>query len=459
VTINYEKAAAFLAPRLWLALAAGVCVWGIWLGSLALGGWEFDLITKKPVGVDHIAFYSPARMILEGREADIYNHWELYQFQKKLFPEGRWEEFEAYRNPPFYALLYTATAWLPYWASCWIWAAIGLLLLVVGIRWLGAERPWVATAWVASFLPVFSAIGYGQNSLLSFGAFCACYRLLAMKRPFLAGLAASFLWFKPPLLLGLFFWWLLDVRRKWTCWLGVIAGGALLTGVTYPIVPNAWHGFVGTLASNAEFDNFDWWKMHNARAFWRLLLPDPVTLAEFTLPTSSPKTVTVTLRSVLWLVSAGAGAWCFVRVWLRQRDNLPVVFGASVFLMLWASPHSMIYEWASAAIPAVLWWTAAPRHRPALVVLYTVAWVALFAGTHIGQAQEMLQKELGLEQLVIIQVSDPLLGWVGWRAMKLFTAPDPDGSGQKTFLVVPDEGDRSHGQSGTNPAGSLPPAP
>ena len=74
---------------------------------------------------------------------------------------------------------------------------------------------------------------------------------------------------------------------------GVIAGGALLTGATYPIVPNAWHGFVGSLASNAEFDNFDWWKMHNARAFWRLLLPEPVTLAEVTLPTSPPKPLAV----------------------------------------------------------------------------------------------------------------------------------------------------------------------
>ena len=438
MSLTYEKAAAFLAPRLWLGLAAGVLVWGIWLGSLALGGWDYDLITGKPVGVDHIAFYSPARMILEGREADIYDHWKLYQFQtNEIFEEGRWKEFEAFRNPPFYALLYVPTAALPYWASCWIWAGIGLALLAVGIRWLGARRPWVTTAWVASFLPVFSAIGYGQNSLLSFGAFCACYKLLSMNRPFLAGLAASFLWFKPPLLLGLFFWWLLDARRKWPCWLGVIAGGALLTGLTYPIVPNAWHGFRDTLASNAEFDNFDWWKMHNARAFWRLLLPDPVELARFEVPTATPKTVTVTLRGVLWLASAAAGAWCFYRIWRKSRDNLPVVFGAAVFLTLWASPHSMIYEWASAAITAALWWTYAPRHRSAWVVLFAIAWVALFVGTHIGEAQEMIQKKLGWDTFVIVQLSVPVLGWVGWKATRLLSA-EPAATASDVAPGIPD---------------------
>ncbi|HET6575768.1 MAG TPA: glycosyltransferase 87 family protein, partial [Fimbriiglobus sp.] len=244
---------------------------------------------------------------------------------------------------------------------------------------------------------------YGQNSLLSFAVLCGTYRLLAGRRPFAAGLVAGLLWFKPPLLLGLVVWGLLDLRRLWPAALGVVVTGAVLTLGTYPIVPGAWEGFRRSLEQNVEFANFDWWKMHNARSFWRLLLPG-----------------TGQLPTVLWLASAAAGVWLFVRVWRRRRDDLPPVFGAAVLLTLWASPHTMIYEWSLAVIPAVLWWTYLPRHRDAWLVLFAVGWVALFVGTDWGRVQDwFLRTKLGMESPVIVQVSVPLLGWAGWRAARL----------------------------------------
>jgi predicted metal-dependent HD superfamily phosphohydrolase len=37
VTVTFDRAAAFLAPRLWYAKVAGVLVWAAWVGSLAAG--------------------------------------------------------------------------------------------------------------------------------------------------------------------------------------------------------------------------------------------------------------------------------------------------------------------------------------------------------------------------------------------------------------------------------------
>lgn len=405
MNLTVPRVAAFLRPRLIFAVIAGTIVWLVWFVSLALGTWEQDVVGQL-VSVDHLAFYSPARMIREGQGWAIYDHVRLNEYQRGLFAPGVWEAFEAYRNPPFYALLYIPTAGLPYYASAWIWNGIALACLIVGVRLLGADRPWHATAWALTFLPIFCVASYGQNSLLSFLALCATYRLLVLRRPFAAGLCAGFLCFKPPLLLGLVIWGVLDIRKLWSAAIGVVVTTAVLCGGSYLLVPVEWHEFVRTLGENAKFDDFDWWKMHNPRAFWRLLVGPG--LAE----------------TILWLVCAFVGLWGFVLVWLKWRDDLPAVFGASVVLMLWASPHTMVYEWALAIIPAVLWWTHRPLQRDAWLIVYAVVWVAMFISTDFGRIQEwLLKKQLGWPQPVIVQLSVPVLAWAGWKAVRLLSAP------------------------------------
>lgn len=431
MTVSRERAAAFVRRWAWLAAVLGIFVWATWIASIALGGsrfsgdiqleqdrptghfegilgppnWEFDVIGQM-VSVDHLAFYSPARMIRDGRAQDIYNHDALFAYQVSLFPPGVWQQFEAYRNPPFYALLYYPTAGLSYRASAWVWSGVALVCLFVGVRWLGATRPGIAALWALTFLPVFSTVSYGQNSLLSFAAFCGTYRLLAAHRPFAAGLVAGLLCFKPPLLLGLAIWGLLDIRRLWPAALGVMATGAALTVGSYLLIPEAWVGFVNTLKTNMGYDNFDWWKMHNPRAFWRLLLGSG------------------SLATALWLLSAALGVWGFVRIWRARRDDVAALFGASVLLMLWVSPHTMVYEWAMAVVPAVLWWLHLPRLRPAWLVLFAVGWVALFISTDFSRAQVWFERHIfgwDEEAIIVFQVSIPLLAWVGWRIVRLLS--------------------------------------
>ena len=406
--MTFTRAAAFVRTRLVYAVAAGVVVWGSWFVSLGIGGGRTDA-TGMIIGSDHLAVYTAAQFIRHDRAGELYDHEAFAGYQTGMFPPGVWQDtYSAYRHPPFYAYLFMPTAGLPYAASTVIWQTLGLAALAGCVFLLRPNRAWWTFAWALTYMPVFCAVSYGQHALLSCGVFAATYRLLAADRRFLAGFVAGLLWFKPTLLIGLFVWSTLDIRRLWPCWLGVIAAGAVLSLGSWLLVPEAWRGFVDTLAANARFDNFHQWKLHNPKGFWKLLLPTPI-----------PLFAGLTLQAVLTLATIVAGLVVFVRLWRVRRVDLPVMFGAAIALTLWASPHTMIYEWALAVVPAVLWWTHVPDRRDAWVVLFAVAWVTLFVGTEIGHVQDWAGRRLGAEPPVVFQLSVPILGWVGWTAARM----------------------------------------
>lgn len=420
--MTFARAAESVRARLWLAAASGVILWTAWgvgllfgasrplEGYFAVGDGETDM-AGNVVAVDHLAFYAPARLIRAGRAEVIYDYAFVAEYQNELLPSGAFAgKLEALRNPPFFPLLYTPTAHLSYPVSAWVWTGVSFAALAAGVGLLAPARPLRVTLWALTFLPTFTAIGYGQTSLLSFAVFCGCYRLLAAGHLTAAGVVATALWFKPPLLLGLLVWWAFDWRRYWPAVVGLTAGGALLFALTMPVVPGAWEQFFVHLPGNLRFDSFEWWKSHNARAFWRLLLT----------PGAAP------LPGLLWLASAAAGVGLFYRVWRVRRDDVPVLFGASVLLMLWASPHAMVYEWAAATIPAVLFWKYAPAHRDRWLVLTAAVWLVLFVSTDLGRLQEVgLRRLTGWEQVPVVQLSLPVAAWAAVMAARALTLPPP----------------------------------
>jgi alpha-1,2-mannosyltransferase len=395
---RWDRAAEFLAPRLWLAWATGGILWLAWLGSVALGGGQYDRFGQL-VCTDHLAFYSAAVMIREGRGGEIYDNATLAQRQIELVGETWRGKYEAYRNPPFYALMYVPTAGLPYVASAAIWTVISLVCLVGGVHLLGPERPWRTAEWVFCFYPTFCAISYGQNTALSFGFLALVYRLLewstrsasgrdsppfemirssevalpargASGLLFVAGAVAGLLCFKPTLLIGLAVWLVLDIKRLWPCAVGACVTVLLLCGVSYVIVPESWTAFLASLRDNASFDQMDWWKNLTPRAFWRLLLGDS--------PAVGPLAVTSSLVGIVW----------FVLLWRKKRHDLATMFGATVVLTLWASPHALIYEWTLLLIPAVLWWNhAAAKGRSKWTVLLTGFGILALVGPPLAQGQ------------------------------------------------------------------------
>ena len=281
--------------RVRIAALAGALLWPGWVGAYALGDGECDF-GGTIYAVDHLAFYAPAKLIRAGDASRVYDTDFLAGYEQSLFPSGAFDEkLEAYRNPPFFALLFVPTANLSYARSAFAWTAAAFACLALSVRLLRPAHYWRALAGFVLFAPTFCAVSYGQTSLYTLLAFAGTYRLLEAGRLTGAGLAASLLLVKPPLLVGLVAWWCLDWRRYWPSLVGVICGGALLSSASMAATPEMWPGFVTSLGGNAQFDSFDWCKAHSLRAFWRLLLT----------PEAAP------LPAVLWLASAALAAGVF----------------------------------------------------------------------------------------------------------------------------------------------------
>lgn len=387
--------AAWLRGRLWLGWT-GALTWVVWLGSLALGGWTRDN-EGMLLCADHIAFYSAARLVNDGRQADLYDTGAVHQLQQEL-TGGTWPYFMAYRNPPFYALLYTPTARLPLPASALVWSAVGLAAFGFAVWCLRPRRPWRVVAWGLAFYPVFATISFGQNTLLSMAVFAAVYRLRTDGRPFSAGLAAGLLWYKPQLLIGLFVWWAFAPRRHALCWVGVAVTGLALADLCGLALPAASWAFVDTLRNNIAYGGEEGWNKHSPRVFWTLLLP------------GAPPAVVWSLTAACSLVALGA-AW---RVARRTGGDIAAMFPAAVFLSLWVSPHALIYEWALLVPTAVVLWERFPDRREAWLCLFVPAWVALGVSTPLCLVQIR-----ELRWPVAVQVSIPVMGVVGWRAARV----------------------------------------
>ena len=392
--MSYAGLARWLRERLWIGWPVGATAWVVWLGSIAYGCWSTGRpidAEGTPVGVDHLTFFSAARLIRDGRSDQMYNYDFLGTYQGEQLGWD-WGMLLGYRNPPFYALLYLPTSGLSFVGSMLVWNAIGLGVLVLAISWLKPERPQRALLWALTFYPVFAVVSFGQNSLLSLGIFAAVYRLLSDERPHEAGLVAGLLWFKPQLLIGLFIWWGLAPRKYARCWAGVVVTGAILAAISWIVLPDASWAFVESLQANLGYSGEKGWNKESPRAFWMLLLPEAGS-------------------AVIWALTVAVVLPIFGATWrLARRTGAPVaeMFPVAVFLSLWVSPHTLIYEWAILVPAAVVLWERFPERRDVWLCLFIVAWAVLAASTPLAKVQIDYLKPPG-----VVQIAIPVVGIIG----------------------------------------------
>ncbi len=398
--MNRESVAGFLRERIPLMKMATVILWLTWIASIASSGFTKD-IKGDPIGTDHIAFYSAAKLIDEGRGNRIYDNAFMSEYQTTLCGSPL---LDAYRNPPFYALLYLPTSKLSYLASFWIWTAISVLFLWLGLGWLQAKNRFMAFVLSLSFYPVFAVFSFGQNSLISFGLFCLCFRFLERRELMHAGIVAGFLLYKPQLLLGLGLWWVLEYRVYWKALLGVMMTGLFWLVLSLLVLPDESRIFVENLPEIARYDLFHFWNMHNPRAFGTLIAHD-----------SKP------VGNIVGVVCSVLGVGCFVVFWRQHRKHIALVFAAAIVLSLWASPHTMIYEWTLALIPAVLLWDRASEKRDDWMLLFAMCWTALFISTPIAMAMCRWTRLDEGDPGWAIQLSVPVLAFAALWAMRLLS--------------------------------------
>lgn len=374
-----------------IGLCAGGLMWLVWIVSSALGPGNLDW-NKQVIGTDHTAFHTAALLLADGRGDVLFEYPDLRAFKaEQELLTGKPGFFDPFRNPPFYALPYEATARLPYLLSFAIWALIGLLALVAGlylIRGRNIGRPLI---WSLSFYPIFAVVSFGQNTLLSIGFFALVYRCLISERRFLAGVAAGLLLFKPQLLLGLGIWWLLSWRKYWPSLVGLCVSAGLFAGLSFWLVPNESLMWLQRLPDIAKYDQFEFFNLHNSRGFGDLL--------------TGNRTIGVYFGLAGLLLSMG---W-LTAFWARHRHDVSLMFSAALLATLWGSPHTMTYEWGIAILPAILLWDHRPSQRDTWLLIFALCWVAMFLSTPLTKAQ------LTLTGIIAIQLSVPCLAFAIWR--------------------------------------------
>ena len=351
----------FLTPRrMTYAWMVGGALWFAWLFSILAGPGNIDL-AGQVIGTDYLQFYTSGVTLQEGQSANLYNF--DYQSQLELSIAGPGLiNFHAFITPPFFAWLFLPLSMIPYSMSLLIWSLFGFIFLWFSIKLISTEHSSRVFIWSLTWFPIFAAISFGQNSLLSLFLFSLTFWLWRKEKFLFAGLASSLLLYKPQLVLGIGLLWMLEWRSSWKSLIGLLIGGFSLAGLCFLFLPEASRAYIDIardiLPELIYNDQFPLWHMHSLRAFWILLFPGQKWLVEG--------------LSILLSV-AGIVAYSFF--WRANRREPDMLFAGAICLTIWITPHAMIYDWCILLIPAILFWQARPGMRTVWKPLFALIWI------------------------------------------------------------------------------------
>lgn len=396
-----QRVNRLLTPqRISYVWVAGGAMWLGWLISIWLGPGKVDL-AGQVIGTDYLQFYAAGQTLRQGQSAQLYNT----DFQAKLEQDIIGPELKSYHafiTPPFLAWVFVPFSLLPYTLSFVLWSLLGLLLLGLSLGALG-QAGLKSYGLAMTWYPIFAAISFGQNSLLSLSILTLVYTLWRKGYRWQAGLAASLLLYKPQLALGIGILWLLEWRQDWKALVGMALGAATLATLSFSLLPNASLAYVqfarNVLPDLPSWASFPLWHLHTVRGFFRLLLPE--TIPGF-------KWLADGLTAILSLL----GVWIFYRFWRSFRGERDLLFGAAICLTLWLTPHAMIYDWAILLIPLFLIWHAQPGLRRTLRPLLALLWLAVFFSSPLTAIQLRFLP-------FAIQISIPALAYALWAVQQI----------------------------------------
>ncbi len=176
----------------WMAIVIFAAAAAVWT-ALSLPG----LVDPrgKPVGYDFIAFWSAARLAVEGHPADVYN-WTAIAAAHRIAVPALGGKVFLWHYPPTYLLM----VW-PLGLMAYVVALVAFLVATVAL-WAGLVRSLFADrrAWVvAAAMPAgIINLVHGQNGFLT--AALAGFALLALDPlPIVAGVLIGLLAIKPHL--------------------------------------------------------------------------------------------------------------------------------------------------------------------------------------------------------------------------------------------------------------------
>lgn len=347
--------------------------------------WALPGVSAEGVNLGHdfVAFYSAARLALNGDAASAYDHAAMLAVEQQVI--GAPVKLFAWFYPPVMLMFVAPLAFLPYPAALalWVLAPLAALLLVIR-RYAGHALASVA---ILIFPGTLQSVLAGQNGVLS--ALIIAGGLLNLeRRPVLAGAILGLLSYKPHVAAAVYA--ALLIGRYWRA-LGTAIGVALALALVSVVVlgPEPWVGFLReTQVAKAftEDGRLPWIYMATTFAAARL--------AGLGLSTS---------YALQAAVSCGALLALFV-VWRRREIPLEQRAAVLVTVIPLTTPYAFGYDLAILGI-ALLWLVRTgfeTRFRHHELVVFALAWVIALMGWMLAKASGVLLTPIVLVALLAV---------------------------------------------------------
>jgi hypothetical protein len=314
--------------------------------SAALEAVEGGPIIPKTAKDDFGRFQAAAQLVVEGRAAKVYDPDILGARVAENVAVADWEPL-AFGHPPFFLLYFVPLAYLSFPLGYVIFVVAGLAALVAALKMLGLSHPWQATGLALLTAPALASLQLGQLGFWAATMLVVIFVLLRSGNAFAAGLLLPLLAFKPPYVLGIGLWWLLQPRRYGKALLGSALSSTILVALGF-LVPDGWSTYLGFMRGDASLF------VTNVALSGRSLLEMWVSLLY---PDTS-------LAGFLWILSAGIVTYGLVTTYRQIEHNLAVSFAAAVVAGLVLSPRTGWYDWVLLIVPAAILWRHHPDHHP-----------------------------------------------------------------------------------------------
>lgn len=284
----------------------------------------------RPMGTDFIAFWSAARVTVEGLGVDPWNLQELEAFQVAEFAGLNGPTAWVY--PPPTLLLVWPLGHLAFGPAFITWTIFGLTAFL-GCLWFvirGQRLAW-PLAW--AFPGLWLGIAHGQTQFVVSALIGGALLLLA-RHPVASGVLVGLMVVKPHL--AILFPLVLVAGGYWRTFLtaAVTASTTFAVGVLAFGVESvqSWFNGMGLVGAAIDEGALPVYKFVTPYTSFRLLgLPEPVSL-------------------VLHACIALPVVWVVWRLW-RRTDSLPIRGAALVTATFLISPYAADYDLAALAFP------------------------------------------------------------------------------------------------------------
>lgn len=305
---------------------------------------------------DFIAFYTAARMIWDGKGAQLYDLRQQTAYQEEilrlLHTQFRFRDgLLAYNHPPFEILWYIPLGGLSYLQAYCVWLAVSLGCFLVSIYLLlrfrhRQDRRRLVQYFFGSlaFFPVFINLLQGQDSATLLLFWTLGYWNLVRSKEATAGVWLSLLLQKFQVLLPTLL--VLLMLRRWRVLSGFLAGSIALLAVSLALVgPSGIESYARLIVEMSgwiERKGIYPSQMHNLRAqFYVWLYSQHLVVANLLTGLSS-----VALLFVL--VRAWKGEW------KPGSAEFGLKFSLLVTISLLVSPHLNLHDLSCLLLPGLL---------------------------------------------------------------------------------------------------------